>query len=369
MRPLRLILAIVVSLTLIPAHILSAQTDKATITPEAEAALNSGLAAAREKDWDLAIKYFKEAKKASPFAPEVLFNLALAYDKADGCDLFAAAYYRAYLVAAPEAEEKDKIQARINDLVRHAETTAVNLIRRTEDAYNTISKIYGNPRPGSESNNLFYVMVIAWLDKLAAAHIYMGDWDKNTWEKIIGPWDKQVRSHATMAAEWHKAKNKFLAEIARALCETRDAQGLKKWVDSYVHDDELKKQYASYIEHANREYPGRISSGGWMIVNGIAWSPDEEYKRGLLEDELKHWLDFIFWFDTRCMEEDESGREICVDNPQYWESILNDMSQKKCATGQIVAMHLARASHGMAFTIYHLRAMDEYYRTRHAEKE
>jgi hypothetical protein len=361
-------LSLMLIVTLNFSKAISAQTDKATLTPEAEQALNRGLAATRQQDWDLAIKYFKEAQKASPLAPETIFNLALAYDKADGCDLFAAAYYRAYLVAVPEEEDKDKIEARINELVLHAKATTTQLIRDTTGAYYTISKIYGNPKPGGGSNDFFYIIV--WLEKLAAARIYMGDWKENTWEEIIGPWDKQVRPHATVAADWQKAKNRFQMEIGIAMREIGDAQGLKKWVDSYVHDNEIKRKYDSCIEGAKRDYPDRIALGGWMMAKGLKGdAPEEEKKRVFLERELEHRLDFINWFAGHYMKEDASGREMCVDNPQYWESILEDISQKQYATGQIGAFQLARASHGMAFTIYHFRAMDEYYRMRHADNK
>ena len=40
-----------------------------------------GLVAAQQQDWKLAIRYFTDAQKADPDAPEILFNLGLASSK------------------------------------------------------------------------------------------------------------------------------------------------------------------------------------------------------------------------------------------------------------------------------------------------
>jgi CRISPR/Cas system CMR-associated protein Cmr5 small subunit len=350
---------------------LCAQTDKATLTPEAEAALNSGLAAARQQQWDLAIKYFKQAQEAAPLAPETIFNLALAYDKAEGHDLFAAAYYRTYLAAVPEAEDKDKIRSRIDELLISAEANANKFIRKTEDAYNAICKTFGSPNIIiAEGERLSLKFMPAKLQKLAAARVYMGDWNKDSWRRITEPWDEQIRSKKYLSTkEWEEAKNSLHLDFAAAMRETGNGKALKRWIDSNINDDETRKKYDMFIKDEKDEYPTRVINGSWMMAKGDKrYAPEQEQQQALLEREPEHWLDFIGWFSPYYMREDASGREVCVDSPQYWEGFPKDIEQSEFDRGGRAARRLLEAAHGMAFGIYHLRAMDEYYLKRHAEK-
>lgn len=79
---------------------------------KARVATQKGLAAVEQKEWPLAIKYFREAQEAAPKEPGVLFRLALAHDKA-GHELPALAWYRAYLAAAPRAENAGTVRDRL----------------------------------------------------------------------------------------------------------------------------------------------------------------------------------------------------------------------------------------------------------------
>ena len=93
-----------------------AQSSGSTLSPEAEQAILRGKAAAQQQKWDLAIKYFGEARKAAPNSPHVLFNLALAYDKSGGKEFLAIAWYRAYLTSAPNAPDAEEVRSRIEIL-------------------------------------------------------------------------------------------------------------------------------------------------------------------------------------------------------------------------------------------------------------
>jgi len=78
--------------------------------------MSNGLAAVKKQDWRLAIKHFSEARKASPMSPHVLYNLALATDENVGSEDCAISWYRAYLAAAPDAQNEKQVLARISDL-------------------------------------------------------------------------------------------------------------------------------------------------------------------------------------------------------------------------------------------------------------
>ena len=101
---------------------------------EAQTAMDRGLAAAKQKEWELAIKYFSEAQKAAPTSPKALFNLALAYDSAGGRELITIAWYRAYLAALPNAANAKQVEKRIIELEIKVEATIGKLIRKAMTA-------------------------------------------------------------------------------------------------------------------------------------------------------------------------------------------------------------------------------------------
>ena len=106
-----------------------------TLPPEAQEAVARGLAAARQQDWPLAVRYFSEARKAAPAAPQVIFNLALACDKAGGRDLPAVTLYRAYLASTPGAANAAQIQARVLELEVRAESDTIRLLQKAKEMY------------------------------------------------------------------------------------------------------------------------------------------------------------------------------------------------------------------------------------------
>ena len=118
----------------------SAQTQPSNLPPEAQEAMSRGLAAAKQQQWELAIKYFGEARKAAPTSPEALFNLALASDKAGGRELIAIAWYRAYLAGAPKATNTREVKARIADLEVKTEVTNRKLIQKAKEMESQVSE-------------------------------------------------------------------------------------------------------------------------------------------------------------------------------------------------------------------------------------
>src|SRR5512135_2808307 len=73
------------------------------LKPETRVAFDKGTTAARMEEWTLAVRYFNEARKTAPRAPEVLFNLGLAESKMQGRELRAMVWLNAYLAARPDA--------------------------------------------------------------------------------------------------------------------------------------------------------------------------------------------------------------------------------------------------------------------------
>jgi len=117
----------------------------ADLPADAQDSIKKGVIAAKEGDYQLATRYFQDARKIAPDAPEVYFNLGLAESKIPGRELRAIAWFGAYLSATPNAPNasavKDQMQAldiksqsNLSHLIQTAQDTAVK-IPITADAW------------------------------------------------------------------------------------------------------------------------------------------------------------------------------------------------------------------------------------------
>ena len=113
--------------------------------PEVRRSMAEGLAAARQKDWKRAIQHFEKSRKVVPYESEVLFSLALAYDK-DGQDFIAIPVYRAYLASAPDDPRANQVRVRVVELESQAEHTVRRLLRRAEEAIPEIEAFLYNDK-------------------------------------------------------------------------------------------------------------------------------------------------------------------------------------------------------------------------------
>lgn len=89
-----------------------AQELSPVLPPEAQKAMTRGLEAVKQQEWDLVIKYFREAHEIAPLVPTVFYNLGLAHAKANN-ELLANAWLRAYLAASPEVANAEAIRQEI----------------------------------------------------------------------------------------------------------------------------------------------------------------------------------------------------------------------------------------------------------------
>lgn len=92
----------------------------AEVSARAQAIIDEGLDAIGQEDYPLAAEKLSTAvdnlRNGSDFPIYLLYNLALATDKIGETPLRAAAYYRAYLAAESEPQNKKEIERRIKDL-------------------------------------------------------------------------------------------------------------------------------------------------------------------------------------------------------------------------------------------------------------
>ena len=94
----------------------------------AQEALNKGLNAVQQKEASLAIRYFEDARKAAPYAPQVLSNLASAESQIPGREARAIAWLEASLVASPPLDRNSAARSQIAGLELKMEANAGQVI-------------------------------------------------------------------------------------------------------------------------------------------------------------------------------------------------------------------------------------------------
>jgi len=107
---------------------------QAPLPPEAQDALKKGVIAAQQQDFLLAIRYFQDARKLAPDAPEIYKDLGLAESKIPGRELRAIAWFGAYLAAEPNAPNAAAVKEQIDVLGVKGRSNTSRLLKAVQDA-------------------------------------------------------------------------------------------------------------------------------------------------------------------------------------------------------------------------------------------
>jgi tetratricopeptide (TPR) repeat protein len=134
----RLMLLVCISLAL-PIAGLAQATAPAALPPEAQAAVDKGVLAAKEQGYLLAIRYFQDARKIAPQTPEIFYDLAVTESKLPGRELRAIAWFGAYLAADPNAPNAVAVKREIERLEVKSQISLSLLIKTVQDAADKIS--------------------------------------------------------------------------------------------------------------------------------------------------------------------------------------------------------------------------------------
>lgn len=133
-RSLRHATALMITLAAVAFAALPAPSLADELPPEAQAAFNKGVLAARQQEWDIAISGFEEARRSAPKSPEIFYNLGLAESKIPGRELRAIAWFGAYLAALPSASNAPAVEEFIASLEVKSESNARRLVEAAQDA-------------------------------------------------------------------------------------------------------------------------------------------------------------------------------------------------------------------------------------------
>lgn len=123
----------------------------AQLSPPAQEATQKGIIAAQQQEYLLAIRYFQDARKASPGGPVLLFNLGLAESKIAGRELRAMTWFQAYLVASPSAENAAAVNEQIKVLDVRSHINLSRLLKTLQQAASQLrsASAFVNPVHGA----------------------------------------------------------------------------------------------------------------------------------------------------------------------------------------------------------------------------
>lgn len=215
-------------------------TTPVPLPPEAQAAVNKGIIAAKVADYLLAIRHFEEARKIAPAAPDVFFNLGLAESKIPGRELRAIAWFGAYLAANPTAPNAAAVKEQIDVLNVKSQSNLSRLIKSVQDAANQI------PDHKKSSNGLAGVAnLLAESGDIAGA--------LKTAELIRDTHDSST-THFT---------------IATFQQDTGDIVGSRKTVD-LIQEANIK-HLAQGVLLLRLRHPPAAGSGGRTIIAAVDW--------------------------------------------------------------------------------------------------
>ncbi len=197
--------------------------------------MQDGLTAARLPDYPLAIRYFEEARKLAPDAPEIYFNLGLAESKIPGRELRAIAWFCAYLAANPSAPNATAIKQQITTLDVTNQSNVLRLLKTSQDATDQVSGQYhviGLKAVASRWADLGDFTAALNTVKLMTPG--PRDYDPNVWNEL----SMQGSSMSIKEAVERHVRNYrdfALRDIAHAQVEAKDLKNARRTIDLMSH--------------------------------------------------------------------------------------------------------------------------------------
>ena len=225
------------------------QTNAPAATPaslplEAQSAVNKGIIATKVPDYLLAIRYFEEARKTAPAAPEVFFNLGLAESKIPGRELRAIAWFSAYLAGNPTAPNAAAVKEKIAELQVKNQSSTSRLIKLVQDAAR--EKLPDEPKgsaydAGERNDSFLHDAAKLWIEvgDIAAAQKTLSLFNDPNPESMFS------------------SKSHTLRDIAIAQAESGDIAAAKKTAN--LMKDEYGKKKAQQLIAISQAKSGDIA--------------------------------------------------------------------------------------------------------------
>lgn len=233
-----------------------------TLPPAAQAALDKGLAAAKQEQWTIAIQSLDQARQLAPKTPVILFNQALAESRVPGRELRSIVLFKAYLAAAPNATNAAAVKDQITNLQIKVDGTIESIFEQARDI---VPKLPNTP------NDRYW----AWKD-LIETKARLGD--------VNGA--RQMTPACGDAFQYQCE-----ADLSSIQAELRDFSGAKSTLQDAVYDANASLNHRGDFDQGDRNYViGLITS---QVYASIIRYEAEAGKVQDAVDDLAHHSDLV----------------------------------------------------------------------------
>jgi hypothetical protein len=253
---------------------------QAKLPAAAQKAMKRGLSAAKQKEWQLAIRYFSEARKLAPQTPRVLYYLALAHDNAGGQELVAIAWFRAYLTVASKSPVAAKVRERIIDLEIKAEGSALKLLhmavrgaRALPDNWARSYEMGSVPKIMARMGDVTGAKAVAEEAKSSQA------WQDIAVEQAkAGDWDGAGRTIYKVKEGVYRSATR--REFVKIKAEAGDIRGAQKFLSSITWDS-AKTNAFLYIARAQLKKGDKMAAlASLSLCTAVADTMKSSHTRG-----------------------------------------------------------------------------------------
>jgi len=226
----------------------------APLPPEVQEAVKKGILAAKQQDYLLATRFFQDARKIAPQAPEIYYDLGLAESKIPGRELRAICWFEAYLTATPQAANVAALKDQVDVLDVKSQSNLSRMIKSVQDA---ASKVSNNNKAYQWQNFSDVADLWAGTGDIAAA-FKAADFGRNRYPEITIEGIARARAKADdiagaliTADRLQNANDKNIShtEIAEVLAEAGDITEALNTAD-LIQDAHFKDEALSDIAKA-----------------------------------------------------------------------------------------------------------------------
>lgn len=302
---------------------IQAQSPDQALPPEVEQPFERGLAAARQREWDIAVRHFRQAQAASPahrVHESVVFNLALALDRAGDRDLEAMVWYLTFLEEQRgpsgwrDVSRAQQVKARIRELEIRAEGTMRRLIGAAREIAARLPEV-AIPGCGYE----LFQKAVAY-QQIGRAYAAAEDLDaarqalrraRDIASRIARTTPAVIKLDGTVESYWGNAYYcEALSRIARTFGEAGDAAAAKdaaalipdanyygcSVVCRPVRNEEIDKIVeAARLKSARHAFTGAPVLWGQRVPASDLWGYPYDWVRlaGLIEKNLAYRAGFL----------------------------------------------------------------------------
>jgi hypothetical protein len=246
-----------------------AETAEAPLHAKAHDAVEKGIAAAKQAQWDVAIRFFNEGRQAAPDSAVPLLNLGLAEAQLAGHELRAICWFEAYLAAVPDAANAPAVRQQIASLKLKVSNNVARVIEMLKVLETHIPA--GESTKGYASSQIVGLLTANGnLDAAQKSVLQLSETDRDSARgEMIAALAAAGRIPEAIQVLAQMSPNSYWKQNAyKAICEAQIAAGLFADAKILIKELEERDQIEVQLVLAEAEYnAGQRGDAGAVLTN------------------------------------------------------------------------------------------------------